>query len=142
MAPAPQGSHKAFAVKKAGKYTGRTVMTQDNKNTDPWRALVTMRARQCVDRYGKIAGPCTVKLTFFFKRPASHYGTGRNAGVLKASAPVHHYVKPDCDKTSRAVLDALTTAGIYEDDARVVILMAEKRYGDVPGVSIEVVAIA
>lgn len=140
--PAPQGSHRAFAVKKGGRYTGKVVVTQDNKNTDPWRTLVAQRAREALRSNPKISGPCIVSLTFFFMRPASHYGTGKNWGVLKASAPKFHCVKPDVDKLERAVLDALTAAGVYEDDARVVRLVGEKRYGDTAGVVIHVDPIA
>lgn len=47
--------------------------------------------------------------------------------------------RPDVDKLSRAVLDALTGI-VYEDDAQVVELIACKQYGDRPGADITIVA--
>lgn len=142
--PAPQGSHQAHAIKKknpvTGKaeYTGRVAVHQDNKNTDPWRNKV--QAAAVVARYqgqrfnartGAIvfpAGPVEVVIEFFMPRPKNHYGTGRNAGKLKPSAPEWCTTKPDTDKLERAVLDALTKAGVYGDDGQVAKLGSTKRY--------------
>jgi Holliday junction resolvase RusA-like endonuclease len=49
-------------------------------------------------------------------------------------------VKPDIDKLSRSVLDAIT-GGIVKDDSQVIILNARKEYGDKPGVLIRVAEI-
>ena len=46
-------------------------------------------------------------LLFRFPRPRSHFGTGRNAGQLKPSAPFYVRTRPDLDKLARAVGDAL-----------------------------------
>lgn len=45
-------------------------------------------------------------------------------------------VKPDVDKLSRSVLDALTDGGLLVDDSRVVRLVAEKFYSETPGVDV------
>nr|DAN37658.1 MAG TPA: Endodeoxyribonuclease RusA [Caudoviricetes sp.] len=53
-------------------------------------------------------------------------------------------VKPDLDKLTRAVFDALTDAGVWRDDSRVVDMRVTKRYEDaeaVPGVWVEVQAL-
>lgn len=60
-----------------------------------------------------------VSIVWTFARPAYHFGSGRNAGVLKASAPAHHVGTPDIDKLLRAALDALTAAGCWHDDRQV-----------------------
>ncbi|MGL3805867.1 RusA family crossover junction endodeoxyribonuclease [Paeniglutamicibacter sp. R2-26] len=124
--PAPQGSKKAFAIKKGGAYTGRTTMVESSSKVKPWRAEVVKAATDGE----KIQGPVSVAVTFYLARPKSHYGTGRNAGTLKPAAPGLPGVKPDVDKLVRSTLDGLTTAGVYEDDARVTDLVVAKRYAD------------
>ena len=65
-------------------------------------------------RWRPIAAPCDVRIVALFKRPPSHYGKGKNAGVLRDAAPV--IPKLDADKTARACLDILTIAGFWNDD--------------------------
>lgn len=48
-----------------------------------------------------------VSARMVFSRPDSHYGTGRNAGVLKASAPYWHLTAPDVDNVLKLAMDAL-----------------------------------
>jgi len=88
--------------------------------TDPTRAAVRVAATFCV------------------KRPAGHFGTGRNAGTLKASAPAFPTTraKGDVDKLARALLDALT--GVYfADDSQVVDLRVRKLFADSGPVRLE-----
>ena len=73
-----------------------------------------------------------VSLEFYFDRPKSHYGTGKNADKLKASAPRFHTKKPDVDNLAKAVLDACQDAGLFKDDSMVLSLLIEKFYLD-PG---------
>jgi Holliday junction resolvase RusA-like endonuclease len=68
-----------------------------------------------------------VDVTFFLARPLNQQGTGRNAGIVKDSAPAAPVVLPDVDKLARAALDALTGVA-YEDDSQVVELRVRKRY--------------
>lgn len=73
--------------------------------------------------------PVEVTIVATFPRPAHHYGTGRNAGQLKASAPATpHAQAPDADKLARLILDALTNARVVHDDAQVAQLTIEKRW--------------
>lgn len=74
-----------------------------------------------------------VTLRFYTARPKNHYGTGRNADLLKDSAPLRPARRPDVDKWTRHTLDALTGV-LYGDDGQVVQLLVEKRYaeGDQP----------
>jgi Holliday junction resolvase RusA-like endonuclease len=69
-------------------------------------------------------GAFEVKLTFFFRRPKSHYGKG---GHVKASAPVCHVSKPDADNLAKLVLDRITRGGrIWRDDSQVAKLSVHK----------------
>lgn len=131
--PGPQGSKKALPHSKIGAggaryYTGKVSMIESSKKVKPWRAAVVEAASAAISE--PLPGGVNVSITFYLPRPRAHYGTGRNSMVLKPSAPLYPTVKPDVDKLVRATLDALTTAGAYGDDARVVDLHTAKRYAD------------
>ena len=72
-------------------------------------------------------GALSLHMGFFFKRPKGHYGSGKNAGVLKKSAPRHHTVKIDVDNAIKFVMDCFNQI-IYLDDKQVVEVYAIKRY--------------
>lgn len=137
--PITQGSMKAFAR------GGRAVVTHDKGPAlNHWRSRVTLEARRAWGRQAALDGPVAVTLLFRLERPAGHYGTGRNAGKLKPSAPALPHVKPDLDKLIRAILDALTQARVWADDSRVCRLTTEKVYatpGEVAGVDVTVEAL-
>jgi len=71
----------------------------------------------------------SVTLRFYVPRPQGHYGSGRNAGLLRDSAPLRPFVRPDVDKQARQVLDAITGV-LYADDGQVVELAASKHYAE------------
>jgi crossover junction endodeoxyribonuclease RusA len=87
-----------------------------------------------------ITSAVAVSITASFARPASHYGTGRNAEILKASAPERPISRAygDGDKIGRLILDALEIAGVYADDSQVVVLRVEKVYGLAASTAVEV----
>jgi Holliday junction resolvase RusA-like endonuclease len=115
------------------KHIGNGRMIEANKKLKPWRdrALECIRAAKNGQEGPLFFGPISVTMIAYFPRPASHYGTGRNAGVLKPGAPFWHSTAPDCDKVQRAVGDALTEAGMILDDRLIVTWdPACKVYGD------------
>lgn len=123
--PAPQGSKRAFVHKS----TGRAVVIEDSKRTKPWRNAVTSEAVDHLpDPPFEDDTPLEVRLRFLLPRPKGHFGTGRNAGKVKASSPDFPAVRPDVDKLARSTLDGLTDAGLVPDDSRIVSLALEKRY--------------
>ena len=113
--PAPQGSKK---------HVGGGRMVESSKRVKPWRRQV---AAAYVDHdFGDMLdGPVSVIVDFYLPRPKSHYGTGRNAGALKPSAPAEHLTMPDTDKLVRAVGDALTRLA-WRDDSQIVAWLALK----------------
>lgn len=134
--PAPQGSKKAFV----NKYTGKAQMLESSKvRVDAWRSDVKAVAMD-VFRFGAITGPVEVGIRFTQARPKAHSGTGRNAHLLKDSAPEFPTGRPDVDKLVRATLDAMTGVA-FTDDSCVVKLQAEKQYGE-PGAYITVRSLA
>ena len=121
--PAPQGSKK---------HVGGGVMVESSKRVKPWReavkeaALDAMEARNLATYGGtgypplRLDGPIEAAMVFTFARPKGHYRTGRNAHLLRDSAPARPAVYPDASKILRSTEDALTEAGVWADDARVV----------------------
>lgn len=126
--PVPQGS------KSVNRATG--FMYEANKHLMPWRQEVIARTQQALGGQERLLGPVRLRLRFYFPRPKSHYGTGRNAGVLKIGAPTEHTTKPDVDKCTRAILDSLTIAGVWRDDAQACELLVSKSYSSSPGVEV------
>ncbi len=90
-----------------------------------------------------LTGPLTAELKFVIARAKSHYGTGRNAHVLKpAMAEKYPLPKGDVDNLAKGPLDALSGI-VYEDDVQVLALLVKKRWaehGENPGVKIKICA--
>lgn len=131
--PATQGSKSAAPVMdRHGRpvlKNGRPVvrMFEANERLPAWRQEVAAAAVQV---YGGplLVGAVRLDIAFRFPRAAGHFGTGRNEGKLKPSAPQFHVIKPDTLKLARAVEDALTGV-IYRDDRQVVSHTLDKEYG-------------
>lgn len=141
--PGAQGSKKF--VGRAG--SGRPIMRESSKKVAPWREAVKSAAAEALGEAPPIEGPASVYVRFRFARPAGHFGTGKNAGVLKDSAPARPTSRAlgDIDKLVRSTLDALTDSQVIGDDSQVAVLIATKWYADdagKPGASISVVGIA
>lgn len=134
--PAAQGSKRGYVV------NGHVNVVEDGKRTRPWRDTVKNAAVDAMERKPgcfPITGPVALHATFYLARPKGHYRTGRNAHLLRDSAPTRPTTKPDGDKMLRLVCDSLKDAGAYRDDAQVVDFSAHKRYADashLPGVVI------
>lgn len=99
-----------------------------DKFVGPWKKLIMWRAWQERIAGRELDGPVLLALVFVMPRPAGHFGTGKNAGTLKASAPSFHTIKPDGDNLVKAVMDALTEARVWRDDSQVFEQTAHKRY--------------
>lgn len=119
-----QGSKKAV---RAGKFAK---VVDANPGTKEWRRLVGQVAGEAMTEGGHelMRGGVGLQIDFYFARPKSHSGTGRNAGKLKPSAPALHTTKPDVSKLTRAVEDALSGI-VYLDDSQVVSHECYKHYG-------------
>jgi len=99
--PAPQGSKR---------HVGGGVMVESSKKVKPWRQDVKFAALQARAGAQPIDDPVCMRVVFTLPKPAS-------APKRKRTFPSR---KPDIDKLLRSTLDALTDAGIFSDDARVV----------------------
>lgn len=72
--------------------------------------------------------PINLNMKFTFKRPKSHFRTGRFSGELKSTAPKSHCKTPDLDNLVKFYMDAMT-GKFYADDSQVIKLRARKLYG-------------
>jgi Holliday junction resolvase RusA-like endonuclease len=124
----PQAKGSKRALPTGGRVGARPVLVDSNRRARPWAALVTDAARQA-HAGALIRGAVRLELVFYFARPQGHYGTGRNKGQLRASAPARMVVAPDVDKLARCALDALTGV-LLADDRQVTELLAAKAYAD------------
>lgn len=104
--PGPQGSKR---------HVGNGVMIESSKKVKPWREAVHCAALAC--RMGSadliippIDGPIMARMVFTLPKPAS-------APKRRRTYPCR---TPDLSKLVRSTEDALTTAGVWRDDARVV----------------------
>jgi Holliday junction resolvase RusA-like endonuclease len=112
-------------------------MVESSKAVGPWREAVRAETQRIMAV--PLAGPVSVEAIFWLKRPQGHYRTGRNAHLLRDSAPDWSCGKPDLDKLARAILDGLTEGGAWKDDGQVASLYVRKRYatpGTMPGCTI------
>ena len=134
--PQPAGSKRAFPVRrKAGGgwvLTGKVAVTDDNPKAKDWQSEVATCAYAAMLRaFGPepepLAGALGLAIVFRLRRPKGHFGTGRNAGTVKRSAPALPVVKPDCTKLLRAVEDACTGV-VWNDDAQIVDQAVTKVY--------------
>lgn len=147
--PAPQGSKTGRAIYRGKgankKFTGKVAMVESSSKVKPWREAVAAAANAAIryePEFVQLTGPVAVRIEFVLERLKSHYGTGRNANILKTSAPLFQCVPPDVDKLVRATFDALTTAGVWLDDGQAAHVSAFKVYGNQPGAHITLKTLA
>lgn len=111
--PAQMGSKRAFVRQ------GRAVMLNDNSDRlRQWYNAVASKAAEVMHGRQQVTGPVRLSITFLFKRPKGHYGSGKNAANLKDSSPFWHQQKPDLDKLIRSTQDALSSV-VWRDDCQV-----------------------
>ena len=127
--PKPQGSKRAFITRPkegSGKTPKAVVVDSDKGPLKEFREAVRSDAVAAMpEGFIPLAGPVAVELQFALHKPKvaergpRRWPTGKTAG--------------DVDKLARAVLDALTDAGVWEDDGQVVQLLVSKDYPGTPG---------
>lgn len=125
--PAPGGNKNGFPIYKGSKakgtreFTGRVVVAEQNKKVKPWREQVERAAHggeSLSSRATPLDEPLVVQYRFTLAKPAT---------VSLQHRP-YPSVKPDNDKLVRATQDALTDAGVWCDDARIVGTLISKAY--------------
>ena len=131
----PAGSKTSFPVlDKQGNpirsKTGRLITRAKNSNpkTEDWMGRIAQRARE-VYAGPLLLGALRLTLVFVRARPKGHFGTGKNEGNLKGSAPAHPTTQPDLVKLARAVEDSLVKI-LFVDDSQIVEHHLRKIWGE------------
>lgn len=108
--PAPQGSKR---------HVGHGIMVESCKQVKPWRSDIRSHLLDAAGQPLHVFGdaPVHVSLEFIMRRPKS---------APKRTTPPA-VKKPDLDKLARAVLDAISSAGVWGDDSQVVSARLKKR---------------
>lgn len=120
--PAQMGSKKAFVR------GGRAIITDDNsEKRKNWANAVSTVAANAMGSTPMATGAVKVKANFYFKRPNSHFGSGKNAEKLKDAAPELHTQTPDLDKLIRCLGDAMTGI-VYRDDALICSMVLDRHW--------------
>lgn len=117
---------------------GKFVSTYNDQQTEEGKFIAQALAQ--LNGKSPVTGPVMLKLSCYKSRPKGHYGTGRNAGKLKKSAPWFPTTKPDLDNYVKFVLDCLNEI-VFKDDAQVVMESSVKHYSDKPRTEIEIAEI-
>jgi Holliday junction resolvase RusA-like endonuclease len=112
--PGPQGS-KTFKGRSAK--TGKAIMVESSKKVKPWREAVEAAALLALNdlprelrRGFPLDGPIAGRFVFTLRKPLS-------APKRRRTWPTTY---PDASKLLRSTEDALTKAGVWADDARLV----------------------
>lgn len=129
------------------RHVGNGVLIESAKGLKDWRRAITDAAYTYRFQQEQWTGPVSVYVTFYVARPKSHHVANDPARPVKDSAPMWPTSKPDIDKLTRAVLDAVTDAGVWRDDSQVISVEAIKGYvgfgaQTTPGVSVRAVEVA
>lgn len=105
--PGPQGSKRFVGVSKR---TGRGIMVESSAKVRPWREAVKLAALAARAGRAPIDGPVFARMVFTLPKPLS-------APKRRRTWPDK---KPDLSKLVRSTEDALSDAGVWRDDSRVV----------------------
>lgn len=110
--PAPQGSKKLVGRDRKG----RGILVESSAKVKPWREAVKYAALEVHDMFtAALTGPVSLEVVFSLTRPKS--------APRRVTLPA---TTPDLSKLIRSTEDALTDAGVWEDDSRVVRCVASK----------------
>ena len=116
----------------------------DPGSADEWKDAVANAATRALilaqpQIKEAIQTPVALRLEFYMPRPKSHFRKGEIRVIYQTEKGFSHVIKPDLDNLEKAVMDALTTAGIWKDDSQVCSKKSAKFYanGD-PGCAVTI----
>jgi Holliday junction resolvase RusA-like endonuclease len=107
--------------------TGRTFTPAKTAN---YEGAVADAASKAMDGREPFDGPLRVTIRATFLVPQSWSQKRKREAVWKAS-------RPDVENIVKACLDAMNMVA-YRDDAQVVELTAQKKFGPIPGVTVSI----
>jgi len=121
--PKAQPRPRAFARKLPN---GKVIVrAYEAATAEGWKSAVAIAARRRLPAK-PLEGPLRVDIVFNMPRPRSHFKGKTN--TVKDNSPCWHTIKPDRDNLEKAVLDALSTIGMWADDCQVCCGEVKKTY--------------
>ena len=125
--PLAQKRHKHTSRDQSGKPLPFT-RTYDPSKKDKYniRQIAQLKAPPRL-----LMGPIRVDCYFYFGYLKGHYGTGKNIGRLKDSAPYWKDTGKDRDNCDKLILDALTGV-FFPNDSQVCAGEIKKKYSEKP----------
>lgn len=121
---------------RVGKVNGRPRMFTPEK-TVSYEGLVSWTAQAAMAGRALFEGPVRVNLFICCQIPASW---SKKKQAQARNHEIHPTTKPDIDNVEKAIFDAINSV-VWKDDVQVVDVVKSKRYGDHPGVAVEVTAL-
>jgi crossover junction endodeoxyribonuclease RusA len=126
--PKGQPRPRAFVRRFGGQVSARVY---DPGTAEHWKSQIAQAAQAAGATGAMVEGPIRLTLVCHFKRPRSHYRTGKNAHLLRDCSPrYYHTGKPDADNLIKAVKDTLTHIGVWHDDSQVAVEHVVKVWED------------
>jgi Holliday junction resolvase RusA-like endonuclease len=95
----------------------KTGHTYNPNTAKEWKE--TIQTYFMLHRQPQIEGPVNLSVSFFLPKPKRLVGVDRS---------IPHVSKPDADNLLKAVMDAMTDAGIWRDDSLVFSISVDKWY--------------
>ncbi len=128
----PQGKQRPKIVKIGGFSRMATPA-----KTAAYEGLVALAAQEAMAGAAPMLCACAVEVTATFTPPAS---TSKRARAEMLAGRAHPAKKPDIDNIAKACFDGMNGV-VWKDDVQAVQVMLRKRYGDTPGVHVQVAAL-
>lgn len=100
----------------------------DPATAEGWKSAIAEAVKEAGVLGLGIDKPVRFSMVCHFRRPKSHYRTGKKARFFRSDIPRFHTAKPDFDNVAKAACDALTHLSVWKDDSLVVQAYVEKRY--------------
>jgi len=125
----PHGKDRPRFGRHGGAYTPTKTKNYEKEVRKQYNKIYSHRT--------PMTEPLEMTVIAWFKRPKSHYGTGKNVFTLKSTAPAACTKTPDLDNIIKIVMDALNEVA-YIDDSQIVKLTACKAYDLIPRVDIKI----
>ena len=121
--PQPKGSMRVYQPTGAT----RAILTDGNRNVKQWQRLIAAAARSALDALPEpdrrmLPGGVRCEIRYYLPRPTRYTTRKYRNGYV-----VPHTTRPDLDKLTRGIFDAMTHV-IWHDDAQVVELVTTKQY--------------
>jgi Holliday junction resolvase RusA-like endonuclease len=121
----PKGQPRPKAFVRGGH-----AAVYDPGTAEGWKNSIAVAAKEAGAVGIMLKGPLCVSLCCWFKRPQSHYRTGKRSSELRDGIDLWHTKKPDADNVFKAAADALTHLGVWRDDSQIAEVKIKKYYTD------------